>query len=80
VHVLSDVIEHRLARHRGGLDGAAQTMLTHLFVAMEAEVRAAPRGGGAAGVFLNFWRAFVKWLRGCLPKINGSSYSLSQVH
>ena len=46
------------------IDGAAKTMLNQFFVAMEAEVKAAPGEVVRQGVFLNFWRAFLKWLRG----------------
>jgi carbon monoxide dehydrogenase subunit G len=46
------------------IDGAAKTMLHQFFTAMEAEVKAAPGEVVRQGVFLNLWRAFVKWLRG----------------
>jgi len=45
------------------IDGAAKTMLTQFFTAMEAEVTAAPGEVARQGVFLNFWRAFLKKLR-----------------
>jgi carbon monoxide dehydrogenase subunit G len=46
------------------IDGAAKTMLHQFFVAMEAELKAAPGEVARQGVFLNFWRAFLKWVRG----------------
>ena len=46
------------------IDGAAKTMLNQFFVAMEAEVKAAPGEVVRQGVFLNLWRAFLKWVRG----------------
>jgi carbon monoxide dehydrogenase subunit G len=48
------------------VDGAAKTMLHQFFVAMEAEVKAAPGEVVRQGIFLNFWRAFLKWVRGLL--------------
>ena len=45
------------------IDGAAKTMLTQFFTAMEAEVTAAPGEVVRQGIFLNFWRYFVKRLR-----------------
>ena len=48
------------------IDGAAKTMLNQFFVAMEAEVKAAPGEVVRQGVFLNLWRAFLKWLKGLL--------------
>ena len=50
------------------IDGASKTMLTQFFVAMEAEVKAAPGEVVRQGVFLNFWRLFLKWLRGLFGK------------
>jgi uncharacterized protein len=45
------------------IDGAAKTMITQFFTAMEAEVTAAPGEVVRQGVFLNFWRYFLKLLR-----------------
>ena len=45
------------------IDGAAKTMLTQFFTAMEAEVTAAPGEVVRQGIFLNFWRYFLKVLR-----------------
>jgi len=45
------------------IDGAAKTMITQFFTAMEAEVIAAPGEVVRQGVFLNFWRYFLKRLR-----------------
>ena len=46
------------------MEGAAKTMLSQLFVAMEAEVKAAPGEVVRQGIFLNLWRGFLKWLKG----------------
>jgi carbon monoxide dehydrogenase subunit G len=45
------------------IDGAAKTMLTQFFTAMEAEVTAAPGEVVRQGIFLNLWRFFLKRLR-----------------
>ncbi len=48
------------------VDGAAKTMIGQLFTAMEAELKAAPGEVVRQGIFLNLWRAFLKWVRGLL--------------
>jgi len=45
------------------IDGAAKTMITQFFTAMEAEVKAAPGEVVRQGIFLNFWRYLLKRLR-----------------
>jgi uncharacterized protein len=45
------------------IDGAAKTMITQFFTAMEAEVTAAPGEVVRQGIFLNLWRYFLKRLR-----------------
>ena len=45
------------------VDGAAKTMITQFFTAMEAEVKAAPGEVVRQGIFLNLWRYLLKRLR-----------------
>ena len=64
--VLVDVVDD------GGLFGMSSLLARsdHLTtaVAMEAEVKAAPGEVVRQGIFLNFWRAFLKWLRGVFAR------------
>lgn len=55
------------------IDGATKTMMTQFFTAMEAEVTAAPGEGVRQGIFLNFWRFFVKRLRETLGRWFGKT-------
>jgi len=55
------------------IDGAAKTMLTQFFTAMEAEVTAAPGEVVRQGIFLNFWRYFLKRLRETFARWFGKS-------
>jgi carbon monoxide dehydrogenase subunit G len=59
------------------IDGAAKTMLTQFFTAMEAEVTAAPGEVVRQGIFLNFWRFFLKTLRERFARWFGSKASSS---
>ena len=54
------------------IDGAAKTMLTQFFTAMEAEVIAAPGEVVRQGIFLNFWRFCSKRVRELLARLFGS--------
>jgi len=53
------------------VEGAAKTMIAQFFTAMEAEVTAAPGEVVRQGVFLNFWRSFVKWVRELAARLFG---------
>jgi len=54
------------------IDGAAKTMLTQFFTAMEAELSAAPGEVVRQGIFLNFWRFFLKRVRELVARLFGS--------
>jgi uncharacterized protein len=54
------------------IDGAAKTMLTQFFTAMEAEMAAAPGEVVRQGIFLNFWRFFLKRVRELVARLFGS--------
>jgi uncharacterized protein len=54
------------------IDGAAKTMLTQFFTAMEAETSAAPGEVVRQGIFLNFWRFFLKRVRELVARVFGS--------
>jgi carbon monoxide dehydrogenase subunit G len=54
------------------VEGAAKTMIAQFFTAMEAEVTAAPGEVVRQGVFLNFWRYFVKWVRELIARLLGA--------
>jgi carbon monoxide dehydrogenase subunit G len=54
------------------VDGAAKTMITQFFTAMEAEVTAAPGEVVRQGIFLNFWRFFVKRVREIFARMSGA--------
>jgi hypothetical protein len=57
------------------IDGAAKTMLTQFFTAMEAELTAAPGEVVRQGIFLNFWRYFLKLIRERFARWFGSKPS-----
>ncbi len=46
------------------IEGVAKTMTAQFFTAMEAEIAAAPGEVVRQGVAINFWRLFLKWLKG----------------
>jgi uncharacterized protein len=46
------------------IEGVAKTMTAQFFTAMEAEIGAAPGEVVRQGVAINFWRLFLKWLKG----------------
>ena len=46
------------------IEGVAKQMTTQFFTAMEAEIAAAPGEVVRQGVGINFWRRFLKWIRG----------------
>jgi carbon monoxide dehydrogenase subunit G len=53
------------------IEGVAKTMTAQFFTAMEAEIAAAPGEVVRQGVAINFWRLFLKWLRGLFGRSGG---------
>jgi hypothetical protein len=45
------------------IDGAAKMMIGQFFTAMEAEIKALPGEDVRQGILINFWRAFLKFMR-----------------